>query len=1014
MTFGQIIHYVPHSNAWPEPVRGIAFLLSPLHSADPPTFQDCPASNPPESSSTPAAPPTRSYTAIDFQHLIHSTATDLNALTELPHYGGARSTVPIWSQLIHALANTLSTDVLILEDTPFVMPRAQDVATQPSDLVDGHATLIAAHVIYSTPKTHSDRSSTNSGSGDYEDELMYSADSSRRVHSDRSRTSSGSRDGEDVSMYSADSDSCNGSLTLDSLDGLDLPLQAHILPGRGRWHYAVLPVLLVADSQNIVPLLCTTLYQRRVWGVREPVVGLCCSNTGTTATAIFGWLDSHQSEEGRMPVAHLALAGGDSLDPSMGVFDFTDSCSAIPMAQFVLRLRSHFQDIKDITSIEAVSSLTSFHWRSDLPDFESQMGGQLEDRVAAWTHQVHVHTGSSEISSSGPRTPSPLSNPVIFLSTEQMSPQDLETIHEDAVGGSKASAPRSTLAAGKTKPGSSSRPPTSKNASQRSSERSHKKSSSRLSNSVFAAKSDVGLVGEVNISSWLFERNAFTVGRIPIPLDSPLAEESGVSEMITIYDAVTAFTWSDVVRPTLSKFNIDSSVLGVRDELFEKYGENEPSTTAITMPSEDIAFISTRLSALLHAVQGARDCEGIAALHGANEAERRHEWDALLLQFFRPVPGQRDILLERQLNFARNLVVRDNSFPQRATSLAEYYEKFCSAQRFSEYLPSDDIALRKQAIAAVEHASQLTTDTMSRASEKFLEDIVDHSRMEPVTGTSDAVLVIQCSGATTAMLKYIHESKDPQVEFLKTFILVHGKPDKQDVTLTPPTNERLQASWASSLASASEHQKKQEAEVPLQASSSHVSERQQKKERKALLQNMYLVHPDRGQITKIPSEKIPVPDSSEQDSEENALLNASGQDLLLPVLLAEYKKKDQSTIAKAMNQMRTYLVSALRFLAALDITEQPVFGLVVNGRLGAVAMAWQKNEKIYIMERNVRHYDISDPLQAFQFVSVLLRLARHGLVLRDRLEQMEDAVYKRFLESGWSKLAQIKEGYETR
>jgi hypothetical protein len=164
----------------------------------------------------------------------------------------------------------------------------------------------------------------------------------------------------------------------------------------------------------------------------------------------------------------------------------------------------------------------------------------------------------------------------------------------------------------------------------------------------------------VNVSNWLFERNAFTVGRIAIPFDSPLAEESGINEMIKIYDAVTAFTWSDVVRSTvsprgffyaisyyvvqLSKFDIDSSVLGVRDELFEKYSDNELSTTTITMPPEDIAFISTRLSALLHAVQGARNCEGITALHGANEAEHRHEWDALLLQFFRPVPGQRDVL----------------------------------------------------------------------------------------------------------------------------------------------------------------------------------------------------------------------------------------------------------------------------------------------------------------------------------------------------------------------------------
>jgi len=106
MTFGEVIHYVQHSKSWPEPVQDIASLLLPLHSADRPL-----ASNPPES---PAAPTACSYTTMDFQHLINSTAAELKALAELPHCGGARTTVPLWSQLLHALANTFSSDVLIL------------------------------------------------------------------------------------------------------------------------------------------------------------------------------------------------------------------------------------------------------------------------------------------------------------------------------------------------------------------------------------------------------------------------------------------------------------------------------------------------------------------------------------------------------------------------------------------------------------------------------------------------------------------------------------------------------------------------------------------------------------------------------------------------------------------------------------------------------------------------------------------------------------------------------------
>jgi len=62
------------------------------------------------------------------------------------------------------------------------------------------------------------------------------------------------------------------------------------------------------------------------------------------------------------------------------------------------------------------------------------------------------------------------------------------------------------------------------------------------------------------------------------------------------------------------------------------------------------------------------------------------------------------------------------------------------------------------------------------------------------------------------------------------------------------------------------------------------------------------------------------------------------------------------------------------------------------------------------MDRNVRHYDITDPLDAFQFVSILLRLGRHGVELRARFDEKKDALYKNLRTSTytpWSKLAQI-------
>lgn len=141
------------------------------------------------------------------------------------------------------------------------------MATQPSDLIDGHATLLATHSIFAAPRTHADGSRNNS---------QYEED-------------------HDESMRSANSDSYNGSV-----GSLYLPLQAYILSGRGRRLSAVVPVLLVADSRNIIFLLCSTLYQRHVWGIRQPKVFLCCSSTSTIATAIFEWLNFDQSGEGHM------------------------------------------------------------------------------------------------------------------------------------------------------------------------------------------------------------------------------------------------------------------------------------------------------------------------------------------------------------------------------------------------------------------------------------------------------------------------------------------------------------------------------------------------------------------------------------------------------------------------------------------------------------------------------------------------------------------------------------------
>jgi hypothetical protein len=45
------------------------------------------------------------------------------------------------------------------------------------------------------------------------------------------------------------------------------------------------------------------------------------------------------------------------------------------------------------------------------------------------------------------------------------------------------------------------------------------------------------------------------VGRITIPSDSDVAKDSGINEMVEMYDQITAFTWSGAVRDEVSPWD---------------------------------------------------------------------------------------------------------------------------------------------------------------------------------------------------------------------------------------------------------------------------------------------------------------------------------------------------------------------------------------------------------------------------------------------------------------------------
>lgn len=73
---------------------------------------------------------------------------------------------------------------------------------------------------------------------------------------------------------------------------------------------------------------------------------------------------------------------------------------------------------------------------------------------------------------------------------------------------------------------------------------------------------------------------------------------------------------------------------------------------------------------------------------------------------------------------------------------------------------------------------------------------------------------------------------------------------------------------------------------------------------------------------------------------EKLIRRISMSDLHLPFMLAEYKKENVSHREQGRNQLRAYLVAALKFLHALGIINFLVWGFVTEGTVGTVVFAW--------------------------------------------------------------------------
>ncbi|KAK7688804.1 hypothetical protein QCA50_008344 [Cerrena zonata] len=122
---------------------------------------------------------------------------------------------------------------------------------------------------------------------------------------------------------------------------------------------------------------------------------------------------------------------------------------------------------------------------------------------------------------------------------------------------------------------------------------------------------------------------------------------------------------------------------------------------------------------------------------------------------------------------------------------------------------------------------------------------------------------------------------------------------------------------------------------------------------------------------------LPLPVEDDHSSDTNVIDKKTKiRSLLLPLIFFEYKKGD--SVDRALHQLYMYLTSAADMLAELGILDRPIWGVLTNGVKGGVAMAWRTKcdgtEKTFIFIRKIQTYHLTDPFDALQFSSVLLRI----------------------------------------
>ncbi|KAJ6474492.1 hypothetical protein C8R47DRAFT_1199521 [Mycena vitilis] len=568
---------------------------------------------------------------------------------------------------MRVLIHVCSKEATINTDARFVRPRRLPVA---EDALDGIATMLVCHLVVNTQQKDPPPPI---------DAVELEPESS-----------------ESSALMSVDADSENSS-TLESSNSppsIDLPLEAHVLPGCGRHHFVALPLLCCAGNDIITDLMCSVACQRHVWGINEPVVGFLFSPSGVSATLVLSWVD---------PITHIVHVVRPVDDPphsssGRAMFDFTSPASVLRFAQLVLNLSSHFAIVSEHTIASCKNN--GLDWRSDTMEISSEKFGT--DRVAQWVRDVET-----TLLTSLPSTPSfspPLTPTSPTLNCAEPSDEEM------------ASESRASLA-----------PPAG--------EKPAKKPRSWKSSSDFAGSSN-------------------QVTRLPPSEDIPDITE--YKAMLGVYDEMCGYQWSSAL--TSESCPVDGGLNDVRDLLFEQAAKMADDASDLKPEHVEILrkHMSGLLYVSMGAYTKTAREENPFGIN-INEAEARHDWDATLYHFYVTADEHISpcVLFERTISYPKNELVDSTYLVSQHKKLLQDNVRICLAAEAAT-LELDNSPLKDQNEAAYAQAKKFAKALVDDPS-KLKAGVEKRSRMEPRTGICDALLfgAVKASDAIAREAKFV-------------------------------------------------------------------------------------------------------------------------------------------------------------------------------------------------------------------------------------------------------------------